>query len=347
MPNMDQSRYQSRIILWLSIVCMLIITIVMIGGITRLTHSGLSMVDWRPIMGILPPLSEADWQHVFYNYQQFPEYQHVNKGMSLSAFKWIFFWEYAHRMLGRLIGLAIIIPLGLFWRLGWLTPYLIQRGIVMAILVSVQGVMGWLMVKSGLVDVPYVSHIRLMFHLCLAFLLFIYVWWTLLQIARPKCLPMSNTIQKWILGLCGLVVVQIIYGAFVAGLKAGHIMNTFPKMGTHWIPVGVMEMLPIWRNFIDNPLFVQWMHRLLAWGLLVGVVVISMILFQQQLSWFQRRSVFFLLGTMSLQFILGVLTLIYHVPLHIAVAHQIMALLVLTAMTTVYYGTIQHGGLRG
>ena len=331
----------SVVVGWLVTVCVLIMMIVMVGGITRLTQSGLSMVDWQPIMGMVPPLSEADWQHTFLAYQQYPEYQQVNEGMSLSAFKRIFFWEYVHRMLGRLIGLAIIIPLIVLWQLNYLTPYLCKRGVVMSILVVLQGIVGWLMVKSGLVDRPHVSHFRLAFHLGLAFWLFVYTWWTLLKTVSPSCRPVNITMKRWAVVTLGVMCVQIVYGAFVAGLKAGLIMNTFPKMGETWMPDIKWGSGMSWlATMVSNPVMVQWVHRFLAWVLLGLIIYGGFYGLRQVLSEFQRRSLWFLLVTVFIQFSLGVLTLIYAVPLYLAVGHQLVALVLLTAIVTVYFGSV-------
>jgi cytochrome c oxidase assembly protein subunit 15 len=209
----------------------------------------------------------------------------------------------------------------------------------MTVLVIIQGIMGWMMVKSGLIDLPHVSHIRLMMHLGLAFFLFGYTWWTVLTVVNPDCKPMAIRVRKGTQILLGIIVLQIIYGAFSAGLKAGYIMNTFPKMGDTWIPDGLMILSPFWHNFIHNPMMVQFIHRGLAWILLVGILLLcGYLMFRQSLSWFQRRSVIFLGGSLVLQFILGVITLVYHVPLHAAVAHQLMGLLVFIAILTVYFG---------
>ncbi len=333
---------QKYSIIWLSCVCTLIITIVMVGGITRLTNSGLSMVNWHPIMGIIPPLSESSWQATFKKYQQFPEYQQLHQTMQLESFKWIFFWEYAHRMLGRLIGIAIIIPLLILSILKILDKKLIYRGFIMSGLVISQGIMGWIMVKSGLINQPYISHIRLMLHLSLAFFLFIYIWWTLLIIVKPICYPIKKSTTKWVKLLIFGIIIQIIYGAFVAGLDAGYIMNTFPKMGHQWVPNEIVQLRPIWNNLINNPITVQFIHRILAIILLLSVILISYSLLHQRLSWFQRRAVIFLLISTITQFALGIITLIYHVPIYIAVAHQLMALLLLTASVTIYFSVSNY-----
>ena len=331
---------QRCIILWLSTVCMLIICIVIVGGITRLTHSGLSMVDWNIITGIIPPLNDADWQQTFNAYQAFPEFQLINSTMTLSEFKWIFFWEYIHRMLGRVIGLAIIIPWIALTISKQLPRWMIQRGLGMALLVITQGLMGWLMVKSGLSSLPDVSHIRLMFHLCFAFTLFIYIWWTLLHIVQPHCTPMNTNHKKGIQLILFGSCVQIIYGAFVAGLKAGYIVNTFPKMDTHIIHPELMVLSPLWINLINNPITVQLIHRIIGVILFVGTLYWTISYHYEYLSQFQRRANYLLMGSMVTQVILGIITLTQRVPITIALAHQLMALITLTAASTCLFGLI-------
>lgn len=333
-------RMKRCIILWLSTVCTLIMCIIIVGGITRLTHSGLSMVDWNIVTGIIPPLNHADWQHAFRAYQAFPEFQLINSTMTLSEFKWIFFWEYIHRMLGRVIGLAIIIPWITLSITKQLPRWLIQRGFGMTLLVIAQGIMGWLMVKSGLINLPDVSHIRLMLHLCFAFILFIYVWWTLLHLVCPHCTPLNKGHKKGIRLILFGIWVQIIYGAFVAGLKAGFIINTFPKMDTHIIHPELLLLSPIWINFINNPITVQLIHRTIGIVLFVGTLYWTIAYHHECLSQFQRRANYLLMGSMVSQVILGIITLTQGVPIAIALAHQLMALITLTAASTCLFGLI-------
>ncbi|MCB0347159.1 MAG: COX15/CtaA family protein, partial [Bdellovibrionales bacterium] len=206
---------------------------VLVGGITRLTHSGLSMVEWKPLMGILPPFTEAEWQAVFLKYQEFPEYKQLNQDMSLSEFKFIFFWEYSHRLLGRIIGLFFFIPFLFFWAKNYFDSRLFKQLLVGLVLGASQGLMGWYMVKSGLVDVPYVSHYRLAAHLMLAFIIEAFLLWIIFEI-NPKNDPEQQSSYGsafWgSISLAALTGLQIVYGAFVAGKKAGYGFNSFPLM---------------------------------------------------------------------------------------------------------------------
>jgi len=208
--------------------------IVIVGGITRLTESGLSMVDWR-LLGTKPPTTQAEWMSVFEAYQQSPQYQKINSGMSLASFKSIFFWEYIHRMLGRLIGLACVGPFLFFLAMKKLNRRLIQRGILLCSLVGLQGLMGWYMVQSGLVNIPRVSHFRLAAHMGLAFTIFGLVLWTLLDQFTEKRNSSSTTIVTIVRSLSALIGIQLLLGAFTAGLRGGYGYNTWPKMGQHWM----------------------------------------------------------------------------------------------------------------
>tara|TARA_A100001015_G_scaffold211497_1_gene237126 strand:+ start:369 stop:1232 length:864 start_codon:yes stop_codon:yes gene_type:complete len=271
------NRLKRSQLIWLLSLLGLVILMVMIGGITRLTGSGLSMVEWNLIMGSLPPLSDSQWVSTFSKYQLSPEYQQINKGMSLSQFKFIFFWEYLHRMLGRLIGLVCIVPYLYFLLKGHLSSVLKKRGVMIIFLVIAQGLLGWYMVKSGLVNIPHVSHYRLASHLSLAFFFFVYILWTFLdEINLPK---FSKDLSKKFFSLMSfflfLLGLQIVYGAFTAGLKAGHMMNTFPLMAGQFVPDLVYTMSPFWKNFIENPFGIQFIHRWLGICVFALGVVLS------------------------------------------------------------------------
>ena len=260
------------VITWLLTGCTLIFLMVVIGGITRLTESGLSMVDWKLFMGIIPPLSEQDWLETFKEYQQFPEYQEVNFMFTLEEFKFIFFWEYLHRLIGRIVGLVFIIPFVYFLLTKKITGKLARQSIVILFMGAFQGFLGWWMVKSGLIDNPDVSHYRLAAHLIAAFLTFAYTFWVALSlIYKDEERPNVPFMRKWIMVLFVATVIQIIYGAFVAGLNAGFVMNTYPKMGDSWIAESVTAMEPFWINFIDGIGGVQFVHRILA-HIVVGLV---------------------------------------------------------------------------
>jgi len=309
---------------WLLIVAVLIFLMVVIGGITRLTESGLSMVRWEPISGIVPPHNDAQWQAEFAAYRATPEYQKVNAGMSLAEFKDIFFWEYVHRLLGRLIGLAFALPLAWFWwrraipaGFGW------KLGAILA-LGALQGAIGWWMVASGLVDRPEVSHIRLAIHLLTALLIFASMIWVALDLkarAKPPLLAI------W--ALCALFL-QFMFGAYVAGLDAGYAFNTWPLMGETFYPAGAEWMQPALRNFADNPVTVQFVHRWLAF------VVAGFAIWLGLKAWLRglRLEAAALIGAVTAQITLGILTILSGVQINIAVAHQAMAVLLLGAMLT-------------
>ena len=322
------------IFIWLCLVFLSILLIVVIGGVTRLTGSGLSMVEWRPVYGILPPMSDGEWNRVFDLYQKTPEFIRLNFDMNLEGFKKIFFWEYLHRILGRLIGLLIIVPSMLFWGLGRLSKTLKWQSVVMIMLVAAQGLMGWYMVKSGLVSRLDVSHYRLAAHLSLAYLLAQWVVW--MAWGQLTFLRSEGAIHSFKWGLAvwvwGVIAVQIVWGAFTAGLNAGFGFNTFPKMGDRWLPDSAWVMQPWWRNGLENPVMVQFCHRTLAW-----VVLISVLFYVWQVlkcaDSIQRVMAYCLLGMTTLQFGLGVMTLLSVVEIRLAVLHQVVALFLLTAAT--------------
>jgi cytochrome c oxidase assembly protein subunit 15 len=333
---------------WLGLVLGLILLMVAVGGITRLTESGLSMVTWEPILGTLPPMSEEAWQFRFDQYRAFPEYQQLNKGMSLDEFKAIFFWEYLHRLLGRLLGLAYALPLAVFWLRGKIRGALKPQLLVGLILGGGQGVMGWYMVKSGLVDNPFVSHYRLAAHLGLAFVVFAYLLRVLLSIVpfRDREAPASRRARAWAWGLTLLLVVQILWGAFVAGLNAGYLYNTFPTMQGYWVPPEWSHLQPQWINAFDNPVTVQLIHRWL--GILLVVVTLA--------AWWQlrsdpsmegrkRRALHAMALLMLGQFWLGVFTLVMIVPIALATMHQVMACLLVGALVFLHFTFAGRNGL--
>ena len=318
------------IVIWLFTGCLLIFIMVAIGGLTRLTHSGLSMVEWN-LYGSTPPSGDDAWLELFNKYKQYPEYQQVNFNFSLDEFKSIFYWEYGHRMFGRLIGLVFIIPF--FW-------FLIRKNISKALLPKLllllamggfQGLLGWYMVKSGLVKNPDVSHYRLAMHLVTAFLTFAYTFWLALGIIYPEKLKSDRKIRNLLLVLLPLVVIQIVWGAYVAGLNAGMIYNTWPKMGNSWIAESVMAMSPWWKNLVEGLAGVQFVHRYLAYG------VVALILFgffrgrKIELEKSQRKALNVLVLMVALQFILGVFTLLFAVPMLLGLFHQLGAFLLLGA----------------
>lgn len=331
-------RHRGALVAWLIALISLVFCMVVVGGITRLTESGLSIVEWAPILGAIPPLSEADWQSAFAQYQQSPQYRLVNAGMSLSEFKSIFFWEYVHRLLGRAVGLVFLLPFLFFWLRGCLSPALARRLIVALFLGALQGFLGWFMVKSGLVDEPRVSHYRLAAHLGLAFLIMCYLLWVLLTIRHETAPVVQRHPLRGLLGvIAGLTVLQIVYGAFVAGLRAGGLFGTFPLMGDRWIGVGVMELSPWWLNLLESHATVQFVHRWLGTALLALVVWFWIRARAGYCDRHQLRSVYLLTVAVIVQFFLGVFTLVNGVPLAAAVMHQGCAGLVLLSVVYAWF----------
>ncbi|MEE8364331.1 MAG: COX15/CtaA family protein [Gammaproteobacteria bacterium] len=333
----ELSEQDQAISRWLFLCLTLIFCIVILGGVTRLTGSGLSMVNWEPVHGMLPPLSAEQWKEEFGHYQRSPEYQKINRDMEVDEFKSIFWFEYSHRMLGRLIGLVFLLPFLYFWWRHRIKPGLTPKLIVMFALGGLQGLLGWYMVKSGLVDNPHVSQYRLTAHLLSAILIYGFILWVLLDLHyRQAYLSLRRSdLSRWRIGslaLTTLVMITIISGGFVAGLKAGLIFNTFPLMGGQWIPEGVAALSPWYLNLFENSVTVQFTHRLLA--IATGLLL---------LVWYLRgralhrdapvKSSFKWIGMMVIvQVSLGIATLLWQVPVLLGAMHQAGALLLFSAM---------------
>ena len=331
MTDLDNIRTQNRTVaIWLLICCGLVFAMVVLGGFTRLTGSGLSMADWRPLMGWLPPLTEAEWQRVFELYQATPEYQKVNSHMDVAAFQSIFWLEYLHRLLGRTIGIVFALPLIIFMAKGYIKAAEWPKYLLMFVLGGMQGVLGWYMVKSGLVDVPHVSQYRLTAHLVAAFMIYAYMFWVAMSLLFPSTQSGRHAWFGKSLALTTLTSVTIISGGFVAGLKAGKIYNTFPMMGDHWVPPGTMALEPVWRNFFDNMTTVQLDHRILAITTLLAVIAFWLKARKADLPARTRPAVSALLHTAVLQVVLGITTLLLAVPVILGAAHQAVAMLLFT-----------------
>ncbi len=312
------------LIVWLAGVCAMVYVMVLVGGITRLTDSGLSMVEWRPIMGALPPMSAEEWNRVFQLYRQSPEYQYVNAGMSLADFKFIFFWEWFHRAIGRLVGVVYFFPLLYFQLKGRLQaiPGLSLKLWAGLILGGSQGVLGWYMVQSGLVDRVDVSHYRLAAHLSLALIIFCYLFWIMLGLVRGKSNKAATPMYKYSLIFLGILSLQIVWGAFTAGLKAGYGHNTFPDMSGSFFPVNGLLLQPAWLNFFETHAAVQFTHRTLGWILLLtGLFLLAKTYKTAQLKPF-RGPTLLLFSLLCLQFLLGVGVIVLQVPVELAVLHQ-------------------------
>ena len=322
------------IIIWLFCGCFLIMGMVIIGGITRLTGSGLSMVEWNVVMGAIPPLNDLQWQEAFDKYKQYPEYLNINYDFTLSNFKHIFFWEYLHRLIGRLIGLVFIFPFVYFWIKKKLDTSLLLKLFIILALGGFQGVLGWYMVKSGLIDNPDVSHYRLAAHLISAFTVYAYTFWVALDLIyyQFKLGETFSSIRKWVLGLFSLVILQIIYGAFVAGLDAGKLYNTFPKMGDEWIAQSVTAMKPFYLNFLESRGGIQFVHRCIAYIVFTFTIIVWYKSKSLKLSPQQKLGFNLLLTAVCLQITLGIFTLLYSVPIVLGVLHQFGALMLFTTL---------------
>ncbi len=313
---------QRAIAAWLTACAVLVVGVLVVGGITRLTHSGLSIVQWRPLAGVMPPLSDSDWAALFAQYRASPEFQQVNRGMDLAGFKPIFWWEYAHRLLGRIAGLAFLAPLAWLAATGRIARPLARRlGLIFG-LGALQGALGWYMVASGLVDDPRVSPVRLAAHLSMALLLIGLLLWTAWTTrdapAPPRPVPMSARIAV------AAVFIMAISGALVAGTHAGRVFNTFPTMDGQWVPAGLLAIDPWYENFRGNLVTVQFLHRTSALVVVVAVLAAAWRLRATPAAATVRG---LLLPALALQVTLGVATLLSHVDIALAAAHQAGAVL--------------------
>ena len=335
MANKDNK----KVIYWLLTGCFLIFVMVVIGGITRLTHSGLSISSYKLITGTIPPLNEAEWIAEFEHYQQFPEYQKLHNHFDLEDFKDIYFWEYIHRVLGRLLGVVFIIPFLYFLLRKQLTKSTIKKSLILVALGGFQGFLGWYMVKSGLVDRPSVSHYRLAMHLTTAFITFAYTLWVALDLWYPIKKEINKNIRNIIRLGMAILLIQIIWGAFVAGLHAGLIHNHWPLMNEGKLihETVYSEQIPLWRNFVEGKSGVQFIHRYLAY-IVVGMIFLIWYKTKNlHLTLPQKYGINLLVILVLTQFTLGVFTLIMHVPVTLGVLHQVVAFFLLASMTYVLH----------
>jgi cytochrome c oxidase assembly protein subunit 15 len=315
---------------WLLAVAALVFAMVLVGGATRLTESGLSIVEWQPVSGALPPLSAAEWQAQFDKYKAIPQYQALNPGMSLDAFKTIFWWEWTHRLLGRLIGAAFLLPFLWFLLKGRIEPRL-RPGLWMLFgLGAFQGAVGWWLVASGLADRIEVSQYRLAFHLTLACLIYVALLWTAQGLAPRSGTAVPARLRSSARLLVALVLLQIYLGALVAGLRAGLLYNTWPLIDGGLVPAPSQLMFnaPWWRNFFENPLTVQFDHRMVAYALLAAVMLHAVDAVRILRS--GAGGALALAAAVTLQAALGISTLLAQAPLGLALMHQAMAMIVLT-----------------
>jgi heme a synthase len=334
-------RTDKAVVIWLSVIVTMIFVMVQLGGLTRLTHAGLSMVEWQPLTGWLPPATEVAWQNVFAGYRQFPEYQNLNVGMTLEEFKDIYMMEYAHRLWGRLIGIAFAVPVIFFaWRRR--VTVVIGRLLTFAfILGTIQAGMGWYMVMSGLADEPDVSAYRLTAHLGLGTLILCILVWALLHAARPEPAAhgtsASMMVRVWSIVVGVLIFKTILAGGFVAGIDAGFTYNTFPLMDGRLIPEGLGDLSPFYLNFFENITAVQFNHRVLALSTVVAVLMLWLGIGRRPLAPAAQRAVGWLLTITLMQAGIGIATLLLVVPVPLAAAHQGGAMVLMgCALWTVY-----------
>ena len=324
---------------WLLACCALVFAMIVLGGVTRLTGSGLSIVEWRPIMGAVPPLGAAQWEEAFALYRQTPEFQHVNPTMDVDGFKGIFWLEYLHRLLGRLIGFVFLVPFAWFlWRgtIAWRES---PRYLGLFALGGLQGALGWYMVASGLVDVPRVSAYRLTAHLALALAIYAAMLWLALGHLRDAGPAPRHPTHGGVLGLLALVTVTILSGGFVAGLDAGLVHNTFPLMGGSLVPAGLGHLEPLWRNPFENVVTAQFDHRVLAIATLVAVLAWWWRARRAGLPYRLRSALALLPLVAAAQVGLGIATLLLVVPVALAATHQAVAVVLFTVVLVLAHGT--------
>jgi len=340
-PPVDRTR-PTQLSRWLFVVAAMVFAMVVIGGATRLTRSGLSITSWKPVSGVVPPLTAESWRVEFDAYRATPEFRLVNPDMSLSRFKGIFWWEYAHRLVGRLVGLALVVPFLWFLLRRAIPPGYGRRVLGLTALVGLQGAIGWWMVASGLVDRPDVAHERLALHLTTALALLGALVWTALDLRAlgAGAAHVDGRPRRWIVPFFVLLTTQIVLGAFVAGLDAGSFDNTWPRMGDRWVPRGIDTLSPVWSNVIDNPITVQFLHRWVAFAVAVAAFAVAVQLFRAGATALATV----VEGVVSTQVLLGVLTLVHRVPVGLGIAHQATAtVLVVITVVAAHWGA---GGAR-
>ena len=312
---------------WLIVVAAMIFFMIVLGALTRISESGLSMVEWKPVTGWLPPMGDAAWQAELEKYLSSPQGRLVNRGFDVGEFKQIFWLEFLHRLWGRLIGLAVALPLAWFWLSGRLSPGLKPRILALLVLGGLQGALGWAMVASGLVDRPSVSHYRLAAHLLLAVALYAYTVWLVLELGRQDVRHDDGKTRRKATALIAFTFVVMTWGALMAGLRAGTAHNTFPTMSGYWIPPAMFDLAPWWINLFENGTTVQFVHRWLAKLLVLGVLV---------MAWRRRRPEVLAAGAMALvQLALGIATILSGAHVALATLHQAGAVLLLTLLIVV------------
>lgn len=328
------------VIIWLYVGAMLVASMVIVGGVTRLTNSGLSMVEWKLILGAVPPGTDSEWQQAFEKYQQFPEYNLINTDFTLDDFKSIYWWEYSHRLLGRIIGLVFLLPFLFFLIRGYLDRKLIVRLVILFSLGGLQGFLGWYMVKSGLIDQPDVSHYRLAIHLLAAIIVLSYIIWLIMSLTNRKINKVrSQLFYKTMWFLYFLLLLQLVYGAFVAGLNAGKFHTTFPLVDGEWIPGLISTALTEhgWSSLVANVTTVQFIHRWVGLSLTFAIVAVYYV-FSPSLLPLARNRFRALMSAVLVQATLGILTLLMAAPFFLAIIHQFMAIILVVVMVVNLYG---------
>lgn len=337
MENLDAGpgARQRTLAYWLLAMCVMVYIMVLIGGFTRLTYAGLSIVEWKPLTGWLPPLTHDQWEAAFTDYQRFPEYREINAGMTLDDFRTIFLIEYFHRLWGRVIGVAFLVPFVFFFARGWIDKHLLPRLLFMFVLGGLQGGLGWYMVKSGLVDEPDVSAYRLTAHLALAVAILGYMLWVAMGLLVPAsgaAAPAATAGRRRVAwGVVGLVFTTLLSGGLVAGNNAGFAYNTFPTMDGEWIPRELFALDPLWVNFFEDVTTLQFDHRLLALATVTGILAFWAWARGVGLRWRTRLAIDVLAMTVLIQAALGISTLLLIVPLPLALLHQAGAVALFSA----------------
>lgn len=340
----DRTRDRRAVRVWLYSLAVLVLAMVVVGGATRLTESGLSITEWQPVEGVIPPLSEEAWQEEFAKYQLIPEYQEINRGMSLDEFKTIYWWEWSHRLLGRFIGVAFLVPFLWLWATGRIERHLWPQLVAIFILGGLQGAAGWWMVASGLTERTDVSQYRLAIHLILASLIFAYLIWVAHGLRPNRQGPTypASAAKRFAELLIILLFVQIYYGALVAGLEAWRAATDWPQTGGALVPSGMFILEPLWRNFFENMLLVQFQHRILAYLIAILVVVHAVMLARQMPGSRPAFSGYRLIAIVLLQVIIGIATLLTAAPtdvltepqvrIDVALTHQAIAFILLAGL---------------
>ncbi|MFZ3230670.1 MAG: COX15/CtaA family protein [Pseudobdellovibrio sp.] len=319
---------------WLLSFIILVIIMISVGGITRLTKSGLSIVEWNPVIGALPPLTESDWQKQFNLYQESPEFKQVNFNFRVEDYKKIFVTEYLHRLIGRVIFLFALIPGFILYR-----KKIVSLNLVLTLtgLVAIQGLVGWLMVKSGLNTNPHVSPYFLAMHFFLALILLLTAYYPITKLRKPLPVRLNRTQRALIVVLGISVCLQVFYGCLTSGWKAGFIFNTYPLMGGHFFPVSESFFTPTWINAFESPALVQWTHRWLGLFLFTMIISTAISILRSKSHHALRGPFIHFVGITAVQIILGILNIVLTVPLPLAVIHQVLAVLIVMAYFNILF----------